>query len=118
MCKINRKRVDGVFGRSVIENDFEWKDVMGKTVLVEAAHGGMEPSIPIDHKFVNFQFIRNSSRRMPNATAKPWGVSCFSNWTEVQNWMSSMTEWHLDITGSGFDERPRGYHVFPAKLLS
>ena len=69
-CKINRKRVDRVFSdweRKVIETLNEWKEFMEKTVLVEAAHGGMKLSIPVGQTFVNFRFIHVSL-----------------NWTEAQ----------------------------------
>ena len=62
-CKINRKRVDRLFGewkRKVIETHYEWKEFMEKTILVEAAHGGKKPSIPVGQTFVNFRFITYS----------------------------------------------------------
>ena len=59
-CKINRKRVDRIFSeweRQVNESEYEWKEFMGKTVLVEAAHGGNKPNIPVGQTFINFRFV-------------------------------------------------------------
>ena len=44
--------------RKVVDNELEWKEFMGKTVLLESAHGGKKPSIPVGQTFVNFQFIQ------------------------------------------------------------
>ena len=51
-------RVFSDWERKIIRSEFEWKEFMYKTALLEAVHGGKNSSIPVGQTFVNFQFIQ------------------------------------------------------------
>ena len=93
-----------------IQSELEWKEFIGKTVIVESAHDGMKPSIPVRETFINFKFIRERFNWMDaQRNCEILGVSCSSNWTEVpNNWIPSMSKCQVDATGSEFGKRPQG----------